>query len=356
MESSKSTGRLLNYFRWITGAFILLTILMFWNLGNADRSFPTAPLFGFHSFLAGNVGLLFNILLAAAAVLFAVKAKPATWLLVVLMLLAFADDLNRLTPATFQYFAIVAVCAFFPKADDDSLLNSFRIIQAGVYIWSGVLKLNFHFIEQSGNFLFKTIHATPTHWFYYFLFAIPVAEIAIGFCFLFKRQLQAAVLLTLVLHGFIILQLVVSQWNESMILYNLFLVVANFILFFQLPINYQLFPPKVLAQKICILFFLFLPALNLVRWWPDCMSSVLYTGQSWLAVVYIDKAFEKQLPQPAQKAIFNSPQGRYLSFTYWLENETGYVPNPEKFVYHKMFTQLKLRYAASDSVRLYLYK
>ena len=42
--------------------------------------------------------------------------------------------------------------------------------------------------------------------------------------------------------------------------------------------------------------------------------------------------------------------------SYWMEQETGYLPNPEKMVYNKMFLQMKHRYHFSDNVRLYLYK
>ncbi|MDB5283214.1 MAG: hypothetical protein JWO06_2289 [Bacteroidota bacterium] len=352
------TNKRLDFFRWLTGASIAITVLATWNLWSCDRGCPTAPLIGIHSYIFGIGGLVFKLLLIAFSFLFILKIKLSGWLLTGLILIGFADDFNRLLPNTYQFLIVVILFSLLQKGRESTLLSGLRIMQAGVYVWTGVLKLNSGFVNQASGFVFDTLHIQhPLPHSKYIVLVVAVWEIAIGISFLTGKKVRVAILSALILHLIISIILLVSGWNRAIISYNIFLILGNFILFSGTSIRLisDIEKPKAWIQKIAIALFIVLPALNLVHWWPDFMSSSLYSYRSLTAFIYIDDKLKQQLPDAARRAVFNSKQGQYISVTHWIQNETGTVPNPQKFVYDKMFKQLESKYNCSDSVTLYVY-
>ena len=348
----------LNYFRWLTSVAIVVTVLATWNLWSADRSCPTAPLLGLHSFISGTTGYVFKGLIIGLSILFALNVRYAGWLLLVLFTIGFADDLNRILPNTYQFAIILLLVGLSNKDKEEKLLSGLRIIQAGVYLWTGILKLNSSFINHASDFFYTALHwEQPPVYLKYLILLIAIWEIAIGIAFLTGKKIRWAILSAVALHVAISAVLLLSGWNRSFISYNLFLIVGNFILFWKSPVAIlpEVERPKAWVQKIAVALFIVLPALNLIRLWPDLMSSSMYSYRSLAAGVYIDKNLKKQLPPAALKAVFDSPKGQYISVTHWIQNETSTVPNPQKFVYHKMFRQLQLKYCCTDSIRLFTY-
>ncbi len=352
------THKRLEHYRLLSGTVIIISVLTTWNLWSADRTCPTAPLLGVHSFIYGSYGYIFKGLLIFFSLLFILRVRYAEWFLAALFIIGFTDDFNRLLPDTYHYGIILILFGLLKTGGDDTLLSGLRIMQAGTYLWTGILKLNSNFIDQISGFMYMTLHIQhpPAH-LRYLILIVPLCEIAIGIAFLSGKKTGRALLSALVLHIVISLFLLISHWNRPIITYNLFLAAGNFFLFSKssIPLIREIEKPRAWIQKIAVVLFIILPALNLGHWWPDFMSCSLYSCRSLNAIVYIDENLKKQLPNEVLPAVFNSPKGQYISITYWIQNETGSVPNPQKLVYDKMFSQFLLKYNCDDSVKLVVY-
>jgi hypothetical protein len=346
------------YYRALTGICLVLTIALTWPLWSADRSFPTAPLFGVFSFFAGFQGLIFKILLIVAALLFACNIKFSEWLLCLLIAVAFADDLNRIRPDVYQYFVIAVFFACARFLNDAQLLRSFKLITGGVYLWTGLVKLNMSFIGHAFDFFSQAFHITSLPpWAHYVVILVPLLEIFIGLQLLLGKKVMPSVVIACLLHLVIIIQLYVSGWNRTFISYNLFLAAGNFILFFPLAVSDGISTAawKGLLPKAAIVLFVALPAFSFIHLWPNFMSAGMYSFRGPYASVLIDEDLRKKLPTVARGVIYHSTNGDYLPLNYWDGAESGCVPNAQAFVYNKIFKQMQAKYNTSDSVKLFIY-
>ncbi|HWB64616.1 MAG TPA: hypothetical protein VG603_13965 [Chitinophagales bacterium] len=345
------------WYRMLSGIIIALTILFTWKLWGADRLAPTAPLFGIQSYSYGLWGNMLRIGIIISALMFAFGLRLFEWVLLALLALGFADDLNRLRPDFYQYFIIVGFWGMGGTLRNTRLLNALRIMQAGIYIWAGLQKLNPSFWKLAPSFFFNaSVFNGMPHTAVHLVMVMPLLEIAIGLCFISGWFLRPAVVAAIVLHILIVIDLALIHWNVSMMLYNVFLAAGNFLLFNKT--EYGFFSDKILKgfiPKVAFMLFVFMPMFNLFHVWPHYMSAGMYSFRTRFGCVTVDEDLKKKLPPEALNEITVSPRGQFLVFNTWLYNETGCIPNPQSFVYNKMYLQLKQRYAASDSVRLIVY-
>jgi len=347
----------IDLYRWLVAITIIVTVFATWSLWSSERSCPTAPLIGAYSLIAGNYGIAFRAIIIILSVLFALKVRYAEWLLAIVLTIGIADDLNRLLPNIYQFIIVLALFGLADKSKPDTLLNALRIIQAGVYLWTGILKMQMGFVNGASAFIFNALHIYPPVYVKYLVILVALWEVAIAIAFLSGKIIREALLSTVVLHAVISCILLLAHWNRAIISYNLFLLAGNYMLFSKS--SYWLMgdveQPKARIQKIAVALFIVLPLLNIAHWWPDFMSSSLYSYRGLSAVIYVDENLKKQLPEPALRAIYDSNKGPYLSLTTWIQNETGTVPCPESLVYEKMYYQFRQKYQCSDSVRMLIY-
>jgi hypothetical protein len=85
------------------------------------------------------------------------------------------------------------------------------------------------------------------------------------------------------------------------------------------------------------------------------MSAGMYSYRGPFASVSVDENLRTKLPDVAKQVIYHSDKGDYLPFNYWDHAESGCIPNPERFVYRKIFEQLQIKYNTTDSVKLFIY-
>ena len=350
----------LDYFRWLTAVCFCITILCSWVLWNPDREFPTAPLVGTFSVLHGHIGSVYRLLLLGCGITLALSVRTMWLGLAVLMLIGFIDDLNRIRPDYYQYFLVVGFFYFGRKLTADKLLSSFRILTGGVYLWTGICKFNIHFINDISDSFFETFHLHPASpHAKYIILIVPVVEVLIGLAFLFKKRNVLAVVIAFLLHAGIVTHLVVSHWNHTMIIFNVYLALGNILLFAKaLPVFSlrDVFGGSAWPQRVAALLMVLLPSLSLVHWWPTYMSASMYSCSSLRADIYTCDELETKFPLVAQSAGFETDSGNYISLNQWFGNQTGCVPNPEAFVYNKMFMQLKQRYQLCDSAKLVVHR
>ena len=115
--------------------------------------FSWLPLIGIQSYIFGSLGVFFRLMIIASAILFAWNVKYSGWFLATLLVIGFADDFNRLTPNTYQYCIVAVLFAITGSTNASNLSGSIKIIQAGFYLWTGILKLSKSLRRQISDFI-----------------------------------------------------------------------------------------------------------------------------------------------------------------------------------------------------------
>ena len=104
-----------------------------------------------------------------------------------------------------------------------------------------------------------------------------------------------------------------------------------------------------LAQAVVIASAL-LPVLSFWGWWDMCLSGALYSGNTAVAVVRINEAAYKKLPQTAQRQVFRTKSDgmQVLPLFEWSMAELNVPPYPEPRIFRRLTSQV-CKLAEGDS-------
>lgn len=317
---------------------------------------PLLPVFDIESFVPH---LALFAALCVLAVMYMLKPGKVVAMIMILCLgLGWATNLNSLRP-DFYHYGIMLFIGLWVSVKSIQYKNAARLIHAAVYLWGGVLKINPRFFWASPFHDTFINEVLPPTVFKLFLALVIAVEILIALMFLFGVKRKWAFVISILLHLSIVVQLITSGWNESMIAYNIFLIVGNYVLFVReeapSALNALLPVAKLDAVKFAALVYLCLPVLNFFNLWPHYMSGSLYSCRPKFAVIYMMGEDKKKLPLKAQKFIRVSGNHEYLDIIRWMESETGGVPNPQGFVYRRIHKKVSAYYAADNKLSLYMY-
>lgn len=334
----------------------LFSVIAIWLPLYSFPFIPVLPMFGFGS-LAPH--LILFVVLCILACGYMVKPNKAIAVAMLLCVgLGWAANVNALRP-DFYHYAIMLFIGLFVSVKSVKYNNAARLIHAAVYLWGGVLKINPRFFWASPFHDTLLNEMLPPAVFKAFLALVIAVEIVVALMFLFGIKKKWAFVISILLHISIIAQLLSSGWNESMIAYNVFLVIGNYMLFVKedapSPLNALLPALKADVVKFAALIYLCLPVLNIFNLWPHYMSGSLYSCRPRFAIIYMMGEDKTKLPAQAQKFVFISGDDEYLDFIRWMESETGGVPNPQSFVYRGVYKKVSAYYPAENKLSLYLY-
>jgi hypothetical protein len=154
--------------------------------------------------------------------------------------LLFSFNQHRLQPWAYQFFILHAWLAL---ANPGWMLTGWRWLTISIYIFSALSKLDYSFCTQHGPFLWDGfLHACgfadgTAHWpaNVRFLAAavMPTAELLAAGCLCFQRTQRWGLLLSLLMHLFLIVAL--GPWGHDhsagVLLWNGFFIVQNWLLF-----------------------------------------------------------------------------------------------------------------------------
>lgn len=334
-------------YRWLVHLSFAITLLLTWRFWSSARSFPTAPLFTYFDFTSLSFDYALIGIMAGLAIITLFYHNRGMFIaLCALLIVGCMRDLNRLRPDFYHWFVCFLLFALLHKNDEARWLRAMRILVIGTYFFTGLQKMNLYFVERTGNFFLQTIGLPESYAaLKYAVLLIPVWEILIAVSFLRNRRTKLAVASSVAMHGIIIAQLLFSGWNEAMIPYNIFLVLGNFLLFWKdneaISLRNVFGSDSSLAVRVSAVLFFALPWLNFIGFWPHYMSAGMYSARSEYCAIYMDERLENNLPKEARNFVGDSPNGRYLDISRWLESETGCVPNPERIVYERTFAYVR---------------
>jgi hypothetical protein len=333
------------------------------------RSFPRSPiLFALPDSTVVLVERLLGAIFMAALMLttFVRRSKIFSVIAIASACLLIVFDQMRLQPWVYQYLLVLTVIALHDgkqnaNASSNHALGQLQLLVASLYIWSGVQKLNLSFsveilpefvapVQSVLNFLHLPLVALGL--------IMALAEALIGFGLLFPRSRSVSVWLAVAMHMLILGLLITRGYNSVVWPWNaalMFIVIAVFWRSTESawPTLTHWKSGKIrsrLAQSLTVAAAL-LPILSFWGWWDMSLSGALYSGNTEVAVVFIDQETYERLPRAAQLQVLKTTRDskQFLPLFEWSMAELNVPPYPETRVFRQVARQVcKLTKAKSE--------
>ena len=333
----------LRWARLVVAAALAAGLLLAPRLFLATRVFPRVPVLdGWPPLPAPlDVVVLGALLAALGGVALAPRARWWSAAATVLALILAADDQSRWQPWFYQYVAMLAALALAREAGDT--LAAWRAVLVGLYLWSGIQKLNTTFmthlfpwlVEPLADVLPATLHRLLLGgW-----MVVPVMEIAVAIGLLVPRLRNAAVVGAIATHVVVLGLLgplahgtnaVVWPWNAAM-------AALAALLFWngsQATTPHVLIPRRLGAHAAALIVFGVLPALSFAGRWDAYLSGALYSGNVKAAALAVSDAVAARLPDPARRHVVRNRMGaNVLDIWEWSMGELAVPSYPEDRVF-----------------------
>lgn len=315
-----------------------------------ERFFPFAPVFDFIPILPEPFGIvLLGGIIALLGVLTFYPHKYVFTVFIGLVVYALLQDQARMYPVVFQYPFMLGAIVWFNQKPNEQRANlalaCIQIILIGLYIWSGLHKVNYVYINETFRWLigpmleiFPTLDTLPIP-----VLAVisAVIETGAGIALIFSSTRKYGAWTLIAMHCFILLMVgptgmefnrVIWSWNTSSIL----LLSAVFLGYNQQHLSSYLIPGN-LYHGLIILLFLFMPIFNFVGLWDHFPSASLYSGKKPYARIHLTDHVKKKFSPKVQSKISLLNE---LSIRDWTYTELDAPDYPQPRVYKDIFRQL----------------
>jgi hypothetical protein len=326
----------------------------------AGRAFPRVPVLdGWPALAAPFDVVLLGALLAALGGV-ALAPRPRWWALAatVLAVVLALDDQSRWQPWFYQYVAMLGALALAHDAGDT--LGAWRAVLVGLYVWSGVQKLNATFMTHLFPWLVEPVAGILPAALHRVLLGgwmvVPILEILVGLGLLVPRLRNAAVVGAVVIHVVVLgllgplghaSNVVVWPWNVAMAALAVLLFWND-----RQPTRRVVVPRRLGAHTVALVLFGILPALSFAGRWDAYLSGALYSGNIKAGALAVSDDVVARLPESARRHVTRNRMGaNVLDVWEWSMGELGVPSYPEDRVFHGVGRDLcRLAAAPSDVV------
>ena len=221
-------------------------LLMSFRAWIGPRSYPAVPVFGGLPALDDIVarGLFAALFVVAAAILVASAPRKFIAVFLLIILVFCGLDQTRWQPWVFQYIVLLATLGLFSWSSQDIVgqnrtLNIARLVIAATYVFSGLQKLNWNFIDNDFPFIVRPItDAIPAaaRALHYFGMVAPFVQILFGVGLLTQRFRRIALVFAVAMHLFILAMFgpfgldwnpIVWPWTATMAVLDILLFAGN---------------------------------------------------------------------------------------------------------------------------------
>ena len=319
-----------------------------------EREFPRAPpLFDLPENLHASAEWLFSAALVGALIFlnFARRSRIFSLSAIGSLVCLIALDQTRLQPWVYQYALLLLIFAArdFEKSDEaasNQTLGLAQIIIAGLYVWSGIQKMNFTFSHETLPLLLAPVqNAFPTVELplIYLGSSIALTEVFVGCGLLVRRTRNFAVCAAIAMHAVILGLLIAKNFNSIVWIWNAALMLLVFVCFWRSDVSIkQTFAARrtenrsAKAAKLLTAAAVLLPVLSFWGWWDLYLSGALYSGNTPTAVVRIDADVLERLPAAARRNVFEMKSGeRILPLFEWAMTDLNVPVYPESRVFKR---------------------
>ena len=332
-------------FRWarlVVAAALAAGLLLAPRLFLATRAYPRVPVLDGWPPLQAPIDVVVLGALLAALGGVVLAPRPRWWAAAatILALVLAADDQSRWQPWFYQYVAMLAALALARDAIDT--LAAWRAVLVGLYLWSGIQKLNTTFMTLLFPWLVEplagVLPAGLQRWLASGGMVVPAMEIAVAVGLLVPRLRSAAVVGAIATHVAVLGLLgplahrtnaIVWPWNAAM-------AALAAILFWKSghAASHVLVPRRLGAHAAALVLFGVLPALSFSGHWDTYLSGALYSGNIKAAAIAVTDAVAARLPDPARRHVARNRMGvNLLDVWEWSMDELAVPSYPEDRVF-----------------------
>jgi hypothetical protein len=261
------------------------------------------------------------------------------------------EDQSRWQPWFYQYVAMLGVLAV--ARDPGDTLAAWRVVLVGLYLWSGIQKLNVTFMTRLFPWLVEPVAAVLPAGAQQFLatcwMVVPVMEVAVALGLLVPRLRNAAVIAAIATHVVVFGLLgplahgtntVIWPWNGAMAA----LVALLFWNARGASALDMIVPRRIGAHAVMLALFVALPVLSFAGRWDSYLSGGLYSGNIKVGALSITDRVVARLPDAARSHVISHRVGANMLDLYeWSMGELSVPSYAEDRVF---------RAAARDVCRL----
>lgn len=334
----------LHFIKLITLLGLLASVLLSSNLWGGMRYFPKVSVFQDYQTLLAPFDYAYLILLVCLIIISIFSQSKIPLLLIVLFSIFLCiDDQNRLQPWFFDYTLILFVLFFFKQRVDEpnnytSIFITIQILVASIYIFSGLQKLNSHFVDETLTWIIKplqdSISERQNHLILKLGHAIPYIESIIGIGLLIKPLRYIMVPLVVMMHVIILIFIgpLGNDYNAVVWPWNIVMIILNLLLFGNVKAE-RFFDATYLFKNIyfytIVVLMLVLPIFSFKNKYDSYLSSSLYSGNTNNCVLILsDKAYKK-LPYYIKNFVTRDTDYNILYIKKWAQTELSVPCVPE---------------------------
>lgn len=337
--------------RWVAGGFVV-GLLLTPNLWLSERLYPLTPVWSGLPAIPYPFDYAVYLALIATSAVAVVVANPRPWLATAATLyLGYSlFDQQRWVPFFNEIGALLIVLALYDwRAGDRDrarvVLDTCGTVVVLIYLWSGLQKLNYHFVYSVGPWMLRPFLpeslASYASW-----LSMPMAPLETALCalLLFRRTRAAGIVLAIGMHAFIVASAgpLGNNGNVQVWFWNAVSAALVWLVFRGNDGGPHAFlaAPGFPAQRLVVLFFGVMPIFNFVvvgplGRWDDFQSATLYSGNASDGVVEISNADYERLPPVVAAAVWEMDDGsNMLNLRDWGYGELN-VPDYHAFRIHR---------------------
>lgn len=335
---------------------------MLWQ--NTGRVLPVLPVLDIIPVLPSPADILLLLLFMVSLIVWIWMPKKIIGLTAVLsMLVIMAQDQMRWQPWVYIYLLMLAAFLFTSgKTEGTVTLRHLQLIISGVYIWSGLHKLNVNFIE--GPFAQMVIDSgihTDFSEMRKSGYLIPLIEIGMAVALLIPKFRKAGIIAAIGMHLFILIYL--SQWatipNSVVYPWNIAMIVLVVLSFWNVK---ERAVPAIAEIKalpwsfVPVALVWILPLGNHWGYWDHYPSFSFYSNkpsQYFIAIKDTQLSKTDKRLNPYFSKMPGLEGGQVLDMNHWALSELNVPFYPELRVFQKMSRKFNSLYKGDNSI-LYL--
>ena len=312
----------------------------------ADRPFPTVPVLPWIPGLPQAPTLALTLLLVLSLLAVGLRAAPGRlgFSPPALAATLVVFDVNRLQPWAYEYLAMLLALAFAEPDAPDSCRSraawaSCAAVAIGIYVWSGLQKLNATFAHEVFPWLLhplgqETVARLRPLW-----PVAPLVETSVGLLLLVPRTRPVGLALAVAMHAFLLFALgPLGQDYDSIVWpWNVWAVVLAFVLFRRNDAPVARGAWVAPFGRVALALFGVLPALSFFGLWDGFLSGSFYSGKLRDGWIYLTAEGVSHLPPAYAEGnmglIEESPLRFRLDIMRWSMSRLNLPPYAEPRAY-----------------------
>lgn len=315
----------------VTLGFIAQILLSQTLWYSQTRQFFLVPMFEALPLNVGNIGnmiFFIGLLLSLIIGIFYQKRYLVSGILLFLAVL-FLQDLTRVQAWSYQYFLTFLILFINWKKTTKEILPALQYLLIFTYFWSGIQKINPHYIDSVHPWLFNAFEwSKPFRHNVTIGYASAIIEALIGVGLMFRATQKIAVIVGILMHGLILAMISpwFLNWNSVVYPWNIVMIFLLPILFWNKKINENeneklpqfAIRPKSPVEWLILVCVGILPVFNLFTRFPETISMTMYNGAtSEITVFFAEGEMPKCIAPKAKPEVYPALNGNLLSLDDW---------------------------------------